>query len=910
MRFKMVRATAFGSLQGQMLDLAPGFTVIYGLNEAGKSTWHAAMYAALCGVRRGSGQPAPAAAFRAKYFPWTGGAWEVSSTIELDAGGEVHLHFDLDGKVNCQAVDGMGRDISSKLMFEGMPDGATLLGLNRNLYPQVGCIRQAEMLGLLVEPHGLQVALQKAVASPGASATVATALKNLDGFKAANVGLPRSNSTKPLAVAVRTLEATQTHLRAAVEEHDKYNLLVTDAATLRADAHKAETDRDQLDAHVLLAEARDLAGKLARMRELLLLHPDGAPATAADQDDLAARVAKGLSDWESRPPAIALTGETAADLQQQLDDLPPSPTGDTAPHSSVTHAEQEWRSAKGGLDGHFPSPPTPSSTSGSAPDAVELRKWADDLDLSVPPIPQAIEDAVALARQRIVKASALGLRRRLLIGAGAVLALSGGAALAVGFLPGLGVLLFGVVLAVAGAMSRTATPPRLVQELAQAEARLASWQLDVGRVAEAKERATRAAEERGLQPTGTALLAAALVIDDSLRQRETLAVWEAKRQTLERTLAALGSSLQGALRGRGATLSSGAESSFEAYKTACAERNQQLTLASGRPTLEKLLLARRDAEKVADNNQQEAVVAGDSLLQTAGGLSLANETEESAAASLQAWQQKRKARQAVDAIARSEWQELELLRADDSATARQQKIDDRRSKAAKLNPSGIGPAIPSGSNPVVLLAAARKVATDTGSDATGAEGRCSQFASTIPSVSEAEEALESAKSELLEVRELESVLDRTVAFLHSAQEQVQRNIAPVLKELVEPRLARVTGGRYARITVDPATLEVSVVDSAGAPRAASSLSHGTTEQVYLLLRVALAEHFGKSGESAPFLMDDVTVQSDSVRTKAILEVLHDLSTSHQIVLFTQEDDVLEWAKVNLRGPDDEWKILV
>ena len=180
----------------------------------------------------------------------------------------------------------------------------------------------------------------------------------------------------------------------------------------------------------------------------------------------------------------------------------------------------------------------------------------------------------------------------------------------------------------------------------------------------------------------------------------------------------------------------------------------------------------------------------------------------------------------------------------------------------------------------------------------------------MPSVGEAEVALEAAKQELVEVRALESVLDRTMVFLKAAEQQVQRNIAPVLKGLVEPRLGRVTGGRYAQITVDPATLEVNVVDSVGAPRAASNLSHGTAEQVYLLLRVALAEHFGKSGESAPFLMDDVTVQSDRVRSKAILQVLHDLSTIHQIVLFTQEDDVLEWAKVNLRGPNDEWKILV
>ena len=910
MRFKTVTATAFGCLKDRTLDFAPGFTVVYGLNEAGKSTWHAAMYAALCGVRRGSGPSAPATAFRAKYFPWTGAPWEVSSTVELDGGGEVHLHFDLEGKVNCQAIDGMGHDISSRLMFEGMADGSTLLGLNRNLYPQVGCIRQADMLGLLVDPHGLQVALQQAVASPGARATVATALKNLDGFKAANVGLQRANSTRPLAVAVRTLEATQSHLRAAVEEHDKYNRLVTDAATLRADAHKAETDRDQLDAHVLLAEARDLAGKLARMRELLLLHPDGAPATAADQDDLAVRVAKALSDWESRPPAIALTGETAADLQQQLDDLPPPPTGDTAPGSSVTNAEQAWRSARAVLDAHFPAPPTPSSTSASAQEAVDLRKLAADLDLPASPIPPAIQEAVALARQRMAKASAPGLRRRLLIGAGAVLALGGAAAAAGGFVPGLGVLILGLALAGAGAMSRTSAAPGSVRELAQAEARLAGWQLQADQATAARERAAGVALEHGLEPTATALRGAADAIDLSLRQAAALAAWEAKRRVLGERLAALVNSLTNALQARGAMLSSDVESSIHAYKTACDERNGQLNLANRRPALGALVDSRRQAEKVATDNQAKAVAAVQALLGVAGELGLGNETEALAAQSLKSWQQERRVRQDAEAAALGGWHELQGLEKGGSADERSAEITGLEARAAALNPSGVTAAIPPGSDLGVILREARQVANGTASDASAAEGSCVTFARTIPSVSEAEEALEAATQDLADVRSLESVLDRTREYLESAQARVQANFAPELSERVEPRLARVTDQRYDRITVDPSTLEVRVFDAAGAIRAASGLSHGTAEQVYLLLRVALAEIFGKSGESAPLLMDDVTVQSDRVRTTAILQVLHVLSTSHQIVLFTQEDDVLEWAKVNLRGPNDEWKILV
>ena len=44
-----VEATAFGPLRNETLVLAPGFNVIHGPNEAGKSSWFKATYAALAG---------------------------------------------------------------------------------------------------------------------------------------------------------------------------------------------------------------------------------------------------------------------------------------------------------------------------------------------------------------------------------------------------------------------------------------------------------------------------------------------------------------------------------------------------------------------------------------------------------------------------------------------------------------------------------------------------------------------------------------------------------------------------------------------------------------------------------------------------------------------------------------------
>ena len=100
MRFESVAAHAFGRLRDQTLDLAPGMNVIFGPNEAGKSTWHAALYAGLCGMRRGARAIARSeisedSDFQARHKPWDGEGWEVGATIALKDR-RVVLRHDLD----------------------------------------------------------------------------------------------------------------------------------------------------------------------------------------------------------------------------------------------------------------------------------------------------------------------------------------------------------------------------------------------------------------------------------------------------------------------------------------------------------------------------------------------------------------------------------------------------------------------------------------------------------------------------------------------------------------------------------------------------------------------------------------------------------------------------------------------
>ena len=97
MRFESVKAYAFGPFRNETLELAPGMNVVYGPNETGKSSWHAALYAGLCGIRRARGRASKNdAEFAELHKPWHNDtSWDVGAIIRLDDGRRVELRHDL-----------------------------------------------------------------------------------------------------------------------------------------------------------------------------------------------------------------------------------------------------------------------------------------------------------------------------------------------------------------------------------------------------------------------------------------------------------------------------------------------------------------------------------------------------------------------------------------------------------------------------------------------------------------------------------------------------------------------------------------------------------------------------------------------------------------------------------------------
>lgn len=104
---------------------------------------------------------------------------------------------------------------------------------------------------------------------------------------------------------------------------------------------------------------------------------------------------------------------------------------------------------------------------------------------------------------------------------------------------------------------------------------------------------------------------------------------------------------------------------------------------------------------------------------------------------------------------------------------------------------------------------------------------------------------------------------------------------PKLNQAVAKLLKRITSGRYVNISIDD-NYKIKVFTKKGLIPA-EYLSFGTYEQIYLALRLSLAEILAK-GKTLFF--DDILTMYDNERADSTLRLLSELGGQQQIILFT------------------------
>jgi uncharacterized protein YhaN len=77
------------------------------------------------------------------------------------------------------------------------------------------------------------------------------------------------------------------------------------------------------------------------------------------------------------------------------------------------------------------------------------------------------------------------------------------------------------------------------------------------------------------------------------------------------------------------------------------------------------------------------------------------------------------------------------------------------------------------------------------------------------------------------------------------------------------------------------------------------MSDGTTDQLYLALRLASLETYLEANEPMPFIVDDILIKFDDERARVALQILAELSRKTQVILFTHHRHLVELAEASM-----------
>lgn len=127
-------------------------------------------------------------------------------------------------------------------------------------------------------------------------------------------------------------------------------------------------------------------------------------------------------------------------------------------------------------------------------------------------------------------------------------------------------------------------------------------------------------------------------------------------------------------------------------------------------------------------------------------------------------------------------------------------------------------------------------------------------------------------------------------------DSIMGDFMPLLRKSISDNFAYLTSGKYSDVIIDE-EMNITVAETDNKERniELDSLSGGTLDQLYLSLRVGLGNILS-GNQNIPLIFDDSFVQYDSKRLRNSIEMLAKESERRQIILFTCQEREAELAK--------------
>ena len=143
--------------------------------------------------------------------------------------------------------------------------------------------------------------------------------------------------------------------------------------------------------------------------------------------------------------------------------------------------------------------------------------------------------------------------------------------------------------------------------------------------------------------------------------------------------------------------------------------------------------------------------------------------------------------------------------------------------------------------------------------------------------------LDRVESRLKKLEDTYTALTIALETLNETRLELQRRFAPRIVRRAQELLAAMTQGRYERLTLGEDFSLQAAAEQEDVLHDALWRSAGTVDQLYLALRLAVAEALTPE---APLVLDDALARFDEDRMKSALHILQEEAKTKQVILFS------------------------
>ena len=264
----------FGKFRNQEIELQPGLNLIEGGNEAGKSTLQSFLTGMFYGFYQPGAKRRSYTPHQEKYQPWDGGSYRGFLICRTDGRTlRIERSFEREDEGVRVYDDITGDDLTIEFPYNSITRqiqvGETLLGLSKTAFnntaniAQMNCDSISRETGFSAEVNDRLLSMMKTADS---SLSMSAVIRELDN-RSEQIGTPKKSKTPYGQVILKEKELLD-ELTESKSNEAEYLELCQKGRELAAEISQLEKDKNLLEAQIRESAAKELGGRYLKAQNL------------------------------------------------------------------------------------------------------------------------------------------------------------------------------------------------------------------------------------------------------------------------------------------------------------------------------------------------------------------------------------------------------------------------------------------------------------------------------------------------------------------------------------------------------------------------------------------------------------------------------------------------------------------